>query len=162
MPDLRQQIQCCSREKVCLMGLGNAAAGDDGFGVRLAEELARAGLHDVIVAGTEPERSVGRAAESGYDHLVFLDAVDFGGEPGAAVWLDAPAMAARFPQVSTHRISLGLLARWAESSGKTRAWLLGVQPHSLQPAERLTPAVETTTRILREWLLQAFAGRIAA
>jgi hydrogenase maturation protease len=162
MTDLRRQIERCGNGRVCLMGLGNAAAGDDGFGVRLAEELARAGVPDVIVAGTAPERSVGRAAEGGYDHLVFLDAVDLGAAPGSAVWLDARTIAERFPQVSTHRISLGLLARWIESSGKTRAWLLGVQPQSLRPAGRLTPAVETTFEILREWLVEAFAGRAPA
>ena len=158
MADLRQEFARCAKGRVCLLGLGNAEAGDDGFGVRLAEALARAGLPGVIVAGTAPERAVGRAAESGCDHLVFLDAVDFGAAPGSAVWLDAAGIAARFPQVSTHRVSVGLLARWAESGGKTRAWLLGVQPQSLRPADRLTPAVETTLGILLELLIEAFAA----
>jgi hydrogenase maturation protease len=162
MTDLRQQIESCGHGRVCLLGLGNAASGDDGFGVRLAQELADAGVPDVIVAGTAPERMVGRAAEGGFDHLVFLDAVDFGAPPGSAVWLDAQAMGVRFPQVSTHRLSLGLLARWAESSGKTRVWLLGVQPQSLRPAQRLSPAVEATLGILRGWLLKACADRATA
>ena len=37
------------------MGLGNIDCGDDGFGVRLAEELLEAGVPDVEVAGTAPE-----------------------------------------------------------------------------------------------------------
>jgi hydrogenase maturation protease len=162
MMDLRQQIERCGKGRVCLVGLGNAGAGDDGFGVRLAGELARAGLPGVIIAGTAPENSVGRAAGGDFDDVVFIDAVDFGGTPGSAVWLDAKAMAGRFPQVSTHRIALGLLARWVESSGKTRAWLLGVQPQSLLPAEQLTPAVAATLDILRDWLLEACAARSSA
>jgi hydrogenase maturation protease len=162
MIDLRQQIERCAAGRVCFMGLGNTESGDDGFGVRLARELADAGLPDVIVAGSEPERFIGRAAECGHDHLVFLDAVDFGAPPGSAVWLDSGAMAGRFPQVSTHRISLGLLSRCAESSGKTRAWLLGVQPQSLRPARQLSPAVEATLQVLRGWLLEACAARATA
>jgi hypothetical protein len=39
MPDLREQLQQLLEGRVCLMGLGNVDYGDDGFGVRLAEEL---------------------------------------------------------------------------------------------------------------------------
>lgn len=160
MKDLRQQLEESLKGRVCLMGLGNFDYGDDGFGVRLAEELLQAGVPDVIVAGTVPDRYLGHAADGGFDHVVFLDAVDFGGAPGSAVFLSASEIAGRFPQISTHKISLGALARWAEASGTTEAWLLGVQPESLKPAEtqlaappRLTPAVQTTLEVLRDLLL---------
>ena len=157
MLNLREQIQRCGEGRVCLMGIGNDALGDDGIGVLLARDLVRAGLPGVIVAGTEPERSIAAAAERGFDHLVFLDAVDVGATPGSVVWLDARAMVERFPQLSTHRISLGLLARWAESSGNIRVWLLGVQPQSLRAERRLSPEVEATRVILRWWLFEACA-----
>ena len=67
-------------------------------------------MPDVIVAGTAPDRYVGRVADDGFDHVVFLDAVDFGGAPGSAVFLSANEIAGRFPQISTHKISLGALA----------------------------------------------------
>ena len=151
MPDLREQLQQLLQGRVCLMGLGNVDYGDDGFGVRLAEELksevrrpkaernpksegrseelssscsdfglwtsfglrsSEFGLRrQVIVAGTTPERFIGRVADEGFDHLIFLDAVEFGGAPGSVVLLNSDEMAARFPQVSTHKISLGLLAK---------------------------------------------------
>jgi len=128
MPDLREQLEQCFAGRVCLMGLGNSDYGDDGFGVRLAEALVVAGVSDVIVAGTTPDRFVGRVAGEGFDHIIFLDAVEFGGAPGLVVFLDAGEMAARFPQISTHKISLGTLAQWVESGSPTRAHLLGVQP----------------------------------
>jgi hydrogenase maturation protease len=148
MPDLREQIQQCLQGRVCLMGLGNVDDGDDGFGVRLAEKLEAEGLADVIVAGTMPERFTGTVTDNHYDYLLFLDAAEFGGAPGSVVFLNAEEMAARFPQISTHKISLGLLAKWIEDSGKTKAFLLGVQPLSLKTVQELTPTVQATLDVL--------------
>jgi hydrogenase maturation protease len=152
MSDLHEQLRRCFQKRVCLMGLGNVDYGDDGFGVRLAEKLRRDGSPDVIVAGTAPERYLGRVAAEGFDHLIFLDAVHFGGIPGSVIFLNAREIAARFPQISTHHISLGLLAKWAEADGRTRVWLLGVQPESLAGVGALTPQVETTLETLGELL----------
>jgi hydrogenase maturation protease len=148
MPDLREQLHASLRGRVCFMGLGNVQGGDDGFGVRLAESLARAGLPDVLVAGTAPEPLVSRCMDCGFDHLVFLDAVDFGAAPGSVVFLNSGEMVARFPQISTHKLSLGLLAKCVENNGNSRAWLLGAQPASLKPSPALSLAIQATLDIL--------------
>ena len=152
MSDLHEQLRYRLEGRACLMGIGNVDYGDDGFGVRLAEKLQREGTPDVIVAGTAPERYLGRVADEDFDHLIFLDAVDFGGIPGSVVFLNSSEIAARFPQVSTHHISLGLLAKSVEANGRTSVWLLGVQPESLQRAESLTSPVETMLETLNELL----------
>jgi hydrogenase maturation protease len=165
MPNLREQLERCFQGRVCLMGLGNREHGDDGFGVRLAEALLGDGIgnseHEVIVADTGPERFVGRITEAGFDHLIFVDAVDFGGAPGSVVLFDSEAMVARFPQVSTHQISLGLLAHWAESGGTTKAWLLGVQPESLRASGELTPGLQGTFELVKG-LLENIAMEVCA
>jgi hydrogenase 3 maturation protease len=194
MPDLREQLQHCFQGRVCLMGFGNVLHGDDGFGVRLAEELKSEGrrpkaerspksegrgedlssscsdfglgpsfglLSRVVIAGTTPDRFVGRVIEQGYDNLIFLDAVDFGAMPGSTILLDSEQMSARYPQVSTHKISLGLLAKWAEANGTTKAWLLGVQPESLKPGDELTPAVRATLELLRD-LVRGITSEVMA
>ena len=183
MPDLREQLQQLLQGRVCLMGMGNVLYGDDGFGVRLAEELkserrnpraerrpksegrsedsggnrsgvgywASFGLRShVVVAGTAPERWIGRVADGDFDHVIFLDAVDFGGAAGSVVLLNSHEMAARFPQVSTHKLSLGLLAKQVEANGRTKAWLLGVQPKSLKAGEELTATARATLELLLE------------
>jgi hypothetical protein len=66
--------------------------------------------------------------------------------------LNAGEIAARFPQVSTHHISLSLLAKWVEADGRASVWLLGTQAESLQRAGSLTPTVETTLETLNELL----------
>jgi hydrogenase 3 maturation protease len=175
MPDLREQLQQLLEGRVCLMGLGNVDYGDDGFGVRLAEELKSEGRSpkaerrpksegrsepfsegasdlgnrvQVSIAGTTPERWIGWVAEANFDYVLFLDAAEFGGAPGSAVLLDSDQMTARFPQISTHKISLGLLSKRAEANGKTKAWLLEVQPESLRPSEELTPTLQATLGLL--------------
>lgn len=150
MSDLGEQLEQRLAGRVCFMGLGNVEYGDDGFGVRLAEELKAAGVPNVIVAGTAPDRWISHF--TGFDQIVFLDAVEFGGAPGSAVFLDSAEIAARFPQISTHKISVGVLARWVELAGSTKAWLLGVQPESLKPSPQLTPALRLTLKALRELL----------
>ena len=158
MQDLRQQLAELLQGRACLMGLGNVDCGDDGFGVRLAEELLAAGVPEVVVAGTTPERCVGRLADQGFDRLVFLDAVEFGASPGSVVLLDAREISARYPQISTHKISLGVLAKFAQAGGKTAVSLLGVQPQSIRPGQTLTPTVNATLDLLRAMLLELTTG----
>lgn len=153
MESLGEQLRSL-HGRICLMCVGNPDGGDDALGVRLGEELTREQLSGVVIAGAELERFLARGVSDGYDHLVFVDAVDFGGPPGSVVFLNSEEMAARFPQVSTHRLSLGLLGRWIESQGNTRAWLLGVQPESLVPEHALSRSAQTTLALLKETLIR--------
>ncbi len=72
--------------------------------------------------------------------------------PAAAVFLDTQQIIARYPQISTHKISLGVLANFVESNGVTKTWLLGVQPESLKQSHDLTPTVHKTLGTLLELL----------
>ena len=153
MTNLRDQLRNSLKGRVCLMGLGNLEYGDDGFGVRLAEDLVAAGMPNVVIAGTNPEDYIGRVAAAGYAHVVFLDAVDFAAPPASVVFLDARKIEERFPQCSTHKLSLGLLAKWAELNAGTHAWLLGVQPESLAHGDQLTRSVAYTLEMLKELLI---------
>ena len=155
MDNFRLQLTCLEGG-VCLMGVGNTELGDDGLGVQLAERLAGDGVPNVVVAGTSPECFLGCGANAQAAHIVFLDAVDFGAAPGSLVFLNSSEISARFSDVSTHKISLGLLAKYVESTGKTKVWLLGAQPESLRPAPALSPALHATAAILTE-LIGSFA-----
>jgi len=135
------------------MGLGNTDFGDDGLGIILAEKLNAAGLSDVILAGTMPERFIETATATVFDYLIFLDAVELGAPPGSVVFLDSGEMAAKFPQISTHKISLGLLAKLVEENGETKARLLGVQPESLKSGAELSQVVQETVDLLYKLIL---------
>jgi len=151
MEGLGQKLQRTLQGRLCVMGVGNVDYGDDGFGVYLAEELLAAGVSDVIVAGIEPDHYLGQIAEQGFDHLLVIDATNFSHEPGTVVFLDASEIEAAFPQISTHKISLGVLAKVVEQTG-TKVWLLGVQPQSLEPGEDLSATMKTSMEIIQQLL----------
>lgn len=141
------QLEACLNGRTCIVGLGNAGYGDDHIGVYLAEKLQARHAPNVIPAGATPERFLGRLRHGNFEHVIFVDAVEFGGEPGSVVFLSALEVDARFPQISTHKISIGTLARLIET-GSTQVWLLGVQPGSLKPGSGLTPVLQRTADAL--------------
>ena len=109
---------------------------------------------DVLIAGTTPERHVPQLAAGAFDAVLFLDAVEFGATPGSVILLNSCEMAARFPQISTHRISLGLLAQLIEADGRTKAWLLGAQPETLKAGGELSPPVKTAVERLNQLMAE--------
>lgn len=153
--DLRNNLAALT-ERSCVVGIGNPEWGDDGFGVVLAESLKNDGCRDVIVAGPTPESHLGRLREGKYKNVLFLDALDFPGEPGSVIFLNAGQIRSRFPQISTHKISLGTLAAVIETDLGARVWCLGVKPASLGHGPRLSRPVEAVSRTLKDLLMDVF------
>jgi hydrogenase maturation protease len=156
--DLQDELRDKLAGRAALVGIGNVDLGDDGLGVRLAERLQRAGFSSAVVGGTVPENIAGSLARRGYDHIVFLDAVDFGAAPGSVVFMGATEIQTRFPQISTHKISLGMTARMIESECRARVWLLGVQPASLRTGSEISAPVKQTLKLLDGLLTEALCG----
>jgi hydrogenase maturation protease len=146
--DLKEELRDAMAGRAAFVGIGNTDLGDDALGVRLAEQLQRAGISTAVVAGTVPENIAGVLARGGYDNVVFLDAVDFGAAAGSVALMNASEIQSKFPQVSTHKISLGMTARVIESESRTRVWLLGVQPQSLRTGSEMSEPVKQTLRLL--------------
>ncbi len=157
--DLRDVLAEALTGKTGFVGIGNTDRGDDGFGVRLAQTLAASGVQDVTIAGMSPENSISSLIRGGFDNLIFLDAVETGAGAGSAVFLNAADITSRFPQISTHTISLGTLARLIEQESSARVWLLGIQPAALRDGTGLSDAAHTTMELLRHILLDALARR---
>jgi hydrogenase 3 maturation protease len=131
------------------VGVGNSDLGDDAFGIRLAESLADpGGAASVVQAGTTPERWMDSLAGGRFDNVVFLDAVRTQASPGSVVVLDAAQIEAAYPQISTHKISLGTLARLIAAEGRAAVWLLGVVPESLRSGDALSGTVEASRAAL--------------
>jgi len=152
--DLRADLVANLAGRTCVVGIGGDQWGDDGFGVRLAESLQDAGCSNVVLAGTTPESWIGWVMKGGFENVLLLDALEFPGEPGSVVFLESEQLRNRYPQVSTHKLTLGTLARLIEDEGATRVWCLGVKPASLASGVGLSEPVKTTLGLLRELLIE--------
>jgi hydrogenase maturation protease len=148
MSGLAPALEALCRGATAFVGVGNTDRGDDGAGVALARRLRAHGIAHVFDGAIAPERHLAALRDGSFDTVVFLDAVDAGAEPGSIVLLDASAIAARYPMVSTHKLSLGLLARMTAGEGRPRVWLLGIQPDSIAMRPALSAVVENTVSAL--------------
>ena len=151
--DLREQLEHTLQGRVCLMGVGNPEYGDDALRRASCRSTARGRR-----AGRDRCRKLTRAlgrirGRHGVRSPGLSGCRGIGCGAGSVVFLDSQEITARYPQISTHKISLGVLANVVESSGFTRAWLLGVQPASLKEGQDLTPTVRRTLGVLLELLL---------
>lgn len=158
--------------RVLVAGVGNVLTGDDGFGVRVADEIAvRGDLPDgvkVIEVGIGGIHLVQELMD-GYDGLVIVDAVERDGEPGT-VWVLEPTIPAIEELADGDRTELLAETHYAvPAKALTLAKALGVlpdrvrivgcQPGSLELGEGLSPALDTAVdeaigrvrEIVAEW-----------
>ncbi len=146
--------------RLCVVGIGNRLAGDDGAGSalahRLAEQLAqRSGgplAGRIIDAGIAPENHLEPIVRDEPDSVLLVDAVDFGGRPGSIRLLDAHALSAG--GLSTHASSLSLIRGYLGARSSARVVLLGIQPGQLRLGAALSEEVATS--------VEAVADRLAA
>ena len=103
-------------ERIVVLGLGNILYGDEGFGVRVAERLySRYAFPDnveIVDAGTQGHPLLAFVERA--THLLLLDAVDFGLQPGTTVEKDSTGIPA---YLSAHKMSLHQLFRSAGPCG---------------------------------------------
>ena len=111
---------------VVVVGVGNAAQGDDGAGPMVAGLLAKAGVPRVIDAGASPELETWRVRELAPKTVLFVDAVDFGKSPGDAALLEPEDL--RASGFETHRAPVRLTMEYLQAELKCKCYLLAIQP----------------------------------
>lgn len=165
--DLRRILRAVGAGRALVVGIGNQTRGDDGVGPAVVEELKGSGVA-ALDAGDAPERYLGPMAESGAAVVVFVDAVDFGGEAGEAALLTPEDL----PQRScvTHRSGLALVMRYLREQAGQQSLVIGVQPASLAPGAKLSAQARRAAaaiaaaleEVLRPTAGQAGSGRSRA
>jgi hydrogenase 3 maturation protease len=151
-------ISACSG-KTAFLCIGNPDRGDDGLGMVLASLLRDSGVPNVYDGGTTPERKIPAIRDGGFDSVLFIDAVDVGAEPGSVTILDAQEIAGRYPQISTHKLSLGTLARLLSDTRECRIRLLGIQPATIEfGAPGLSQEIDTMVHELARQIAMIVAA----
>lgn len=128
---------------VVLIGLGNPDRGDDGFGIDLVGRLKSCCPDRVF---SEREKSVeGIVVEllerEEIDTFVFVDATDFGGNPGELKIFTAEDVDRFVPALSTHKVNISILIQLIQQHGR-KPFLIGIQPKSVAFMEEMSPEIK--------------------
>ena len=150
-------------EAVIIIGLGNILYGDEGYGVRLAQNLyARWDFPDhveVVDGGTQGQTLLTYVERA--DRLLVLDAVDFGLEPGEMVLREQMPAYLTAQKIGPHQNSFSEVLGLATLRGNMpgHCALIGVQPAAMTLGAALSPAVACcmdkgeamALDVLRQW-----------
>jgi len=145
-----------------VLGIGMDWKSDDRLGCALARALARklAATPGIRVAsgGEAPENFTGTVRAFAPSHVVLLDAVDHGLEPGTVFLADERSIAVG--DMTSHHLPLKLLMRFLGDSIPCRVILVGVQPLNLRPGNRLSSPVRKTLPGLAGFLAETLRNQI--
>jgi hydrogenase maturation protease len=125
--------------KILVAGIGNVFLGDDGFGVALADRVARRTLPpdvDVVDFGLRG-MDLAFAMQDGYDAVVMLDATPRGQAPGTLYVIEVDASEGD-PMLDTHGMDpvkvLGL-ARTLGAAALPTTYVVGCEPQTRMTGE---------------------------
>ena len=138
------------------VGLGNLDRSDDGSGIVIAQRLKSLGYERAVTEG-EWEKLVSHLAEGDRAPVVFIDAADFGAEPGRVGIF--PLDSVRANHITTHKAVLDFYRRILEGSDNGR-YLLAIQPSSTEFSSEISPAVSRAVQEVTE-VLSEFVSKLA-
>lgn len=161
--------------RVLIACIGNVLRGDDGFGVSVAEELARRSLPagvDLIETGIGG-MSIVQQLMDGYDAMLVVDAVDRGATPGTVCVLDPQVpdpgslstdeWRQEFSNLHLAEPSRILLLARAAGVLPPQVQLIGCQPECIEEYEpTLTPAVQRAVAVAAARALELATSMLAS
>lgn len=137
-----------------VVGVGNVMKGDDGAGPEVVAGLQKRGFSLPCVDATEvPENYAGWVPKQELEAVVFVDAVEFGGEPGECRVI--PFEHLMISASNTHRMSLHYTVMYLRDQWEGDAILVGVQPKSMTLGEGLSKEVNNGVQELTKILLES-------
>jgi hydrogenase maturation protease len=140
-------------KKTLVLGLGNILLGDEGVGVRVVERLQE--LYEfpqgvqVLDGGTLALDLLPYVEDA--DHLLVIDALEMGAEPGEIVRLENDEVPAFLSvKLSPHQMGLADLLAAARLRGLYPGQLVlwGVQPAVMRPGLALSPSAAAQVEVL--------------
>ncbi|ASJ14499.1 hydrogenase 3 maturation endopeptidase HyCI [Thermococcus radiotolerans] len=147
--ELPELLRRARRVVVC--GIGNEVRGDDAFGILVAERLKELVKNPnvlILNCGEVPESYTGKITKFEPDLVVFVDAVDFGGEHGEVILADPEGTLGE--AVSTHSLPLKVLVGYLKTRLNAEFVLLGCQPAVLGLFQEPSEVVVERAEVLAE------------
>lgn len=147
-------------EKLIILGVGNELKCDDGVGPYIIKKLKEENIEDkkkllFIDAQTVPENFTGKIRKENPTHLIIVDACLMDEEPGTMKIVNKYDFANI--GISTHSMSLSFFVRYLERDTEFRIIFVGIEPESMDYADKPTPkvaeAADEFVNILKELIL---------
>ncbi|KZX13110.1 hydrogenase maturation peptidase HycI [Methanobrevibacter oralis] len=133
-----------SYEKLIVLGVGNVLKCDDGVGPFIIKKLKDEGIETkkimFIDAETVPENFTGKIKKEKPSHLIIVDACLMDRQPGEIKIVNKHDFANI--GISTHSMSLSFFVRYLEKDGDYRIIFVGIEPESMDYADKPTCVVE--------------------
>jgi hydrogenase maturation protease len=132
--------------RILVAGIGNIFLGDDGFGVEVVRRLSTMAIPDGVTVADFGIRGIHLAYEmlDGYDHVVLVDALSHGGEPGTIALIEAETdEIAGCAAPDGHDMHPAAVLAYLKSIGGTPppVTVVGCQPASVDEGIGLSEAV---------------------
>ncbi|MGD9518109.1 MAG: hydrogenase maturation protease [Armatimonadota bacterium] len=132
-------------DRIVVLGVGNELRSDDAVGVIVARRIADLSPMEnvTVVEGHTGGLNLLFDLEEA-DWAIIVDALDLGTQPGTVAVFEADEADVRVVEraASLHHVSLADVLELARLSGlTTRVTIVGVQPDSTLPGDRLSDAV---------------------
>jgi hydrogenase 3 maturation protease len=132
------------------VGVGNRMLGDDGIGPALLD-LLRESVPHVVDAGVTPEDYTGVIRRLEPLVIIFLDAVDWGADPGCVRIVETGEVSR--VRMGVHKISPEVLMEYLHEETGADVFIIGVQPANIAPSRGLSPGSRRAVRQCAEIIL---------
>ncbi|NOX20312.1 MAG: hydrogenase maturation protease [Nitrospirae bacterium] len=162
-----------NNNRIGIVGIGNTLMRDDGIGVFALQELQRRYRFpervELIDGGTKGLELLPYLEDK--SRLLFIDAVNFGKEPGYIGEIDKDRVAEYFnTKLSVHQIALPDMLGAGRLLGTLTEdiYLIGIQPESIEMGYGLTETLkghldrflDTIVNKLKEWGVDVFSNSL--
>lgn len=141
--------------RVVVVGVGSEMRGDDAAGmevVRRLQGVLKSPHVFLVKGGVVPENFTSQIRRFKPSHVIFIDATDFGAEPGEVILAGPEAITGQ--SISTHTIPLSILAKYLQDQTGAKIVLLGIQPARAQMGAEMSGAVKDSIKRVEEILLR--------
>lgn len=136
-------------DHVAIVGVGSEMRGDDAAGIEVVRGLKRKLKSSKVLlveGGVVPENFTSHIRWFKPSHVIFIDATDFGAEPGEVILAEPEAIVGQ--SISTHTLPLSMLAGYIREQTGAKIMLLGIQPARAQMgAEMSHPIKEAVEKV---------------
>jgi hydrogenase 3 maturation protease len=146
--------------RVVVVGVGSEMRGDDAAGMEVVRRLQRVlkSPHVFLIeGGVAPENFTSQIRRFKPSRVIFIDATDFGAEPGGVVLAEPGAITGQ--SVSTHTMPLSILAKYLQEQTGAKIALLGIQPARAQMGAEMSGAVKESIKQVEKILLRELCFR---